>query len=138
MRLRTSATPSPAPAARIASVESVKECISGSRTPRNPAALSHSRQPCDARSLDRPQRGGDGVDVRERSGGRVGKRAAFRRQVNAAGVALKEFDSKASLQCPDVVTHSARCQIQLFGSMGEALVARRDSKNAKGRKGSWT
>jgi hypothetical protein len=89
-------------------------------------------------ALDRPQRGGDGVDVREGSGGRVGKRAAFRRQVNAAGVALKEFDAKAPFQCPDVVTHSARSQIQFFGSMGEVLVASRDSKNAEGRKSSWT
>jgi hypothetical protein len=86
----------------------------------------------------RPQRGGDGVDVREGSGGRVGKRSAFRRQVNAAGMALKEFDTKTSLQCPDVVTHCACRQIQLFCSMGEVLVARRDSENAKGRKGSRT
>jgi hypothetical protein len=52
---------------------------------------------------ERPQRGSNGVDVREGSGGRVGKCAAFRRQVNAAGVALKEFGAKTSLQCPDVV-----------------------------------
>lgn len=72
---------------------------------------------------------GHRIEIAQRRGGGIGQLAAFGGQPHPARVALEQHRAQQHFQLAHVVADRTGGQVQLFGGMGEILVARGDRED---------